>query len=274
MKLRILSSFVGIVLLTLILMQHRTLILNLAVSVLGALMCYEIFCVVKVKKKNSVLVGVSLVFSVLFPFSKINEVVNFKIALTVLYFVTVTLILFKIYSDVRIEKIAFCCGLTVLIQLCLNSVLILKDKLSPYDLYHIILMFVIAWSCDTGAFFTGLKFGKIKLAPIISPKKTVEGVIGGAVISVVGVIIYNCIYLTWFFKGTKFNVAALMLVTVLGIFGAVVGDLLGSLIKRQFETKDFGFIFLGHGGILDRFDSWIYSIFIVFPVLITFPIVS
>ena len=119
--------------------------------------------------------------------------------------------------------------------------------------YYILLPFVIAFLSDTGAYFAGRAFGKHKLAPIISPNKTIEGVIGGVVGAIVGVLIY-CVVLQ---KAFHFEVRYLYVLPygILGSFGAVFGDLCFSAVKRQTGIKDYGNLIPGHGGILDRFDS-------------------
>lgn len=119
--------------------------------------------------------------------------------------------------------------------------------------HFILLPFVIAFLSDTGAYFTGRAFGKHKLAPIISPNKTIEGVVGGAAAAVVGVILY-CLVLQFGFR-FKINYMAVPLYGILGSLGAVFGDLCFSAIKRQTGIKDYGNLIPGHGGILDRFDS-------------------
>lgn len=112
----------------------------------------------------------------------------------------------------------------------------------------------IPWIADTLAYFTGYLFGKHKLCPEISPKKTVEGAIGGVVgTGVVALIVFGCV------KGWTSPLAligvplAAMLLAVVSIFG----DLFASVLKRQFGVKDYGSVFPGHGGIMDRFDSTI-----------------
>ena len=116
-----------------------------------------------------------------------------------------------------------------------------------------------AWMSDTWAYFVGSKFGKHKLAPKISPKKSVEGAIGGvfgnALFCVVTYFIcdYTC------FRNETLNVwvvfAGSIILTVLGM----CGDLSASVIKRNFGEKDFGNIFPGHGGVLDRIDSFLVT---------------
>ncbi len=119
--------------------------------------------------------------------------------------------------------------------------------------YVFVIVFISSCICDIFAYFTGYLFGKHKLIPEISPKKTVEGAIGGTVFAVLGLLLYGFIL----DKVTALDVNYL----VLGAYGLVLavvgqfGDLTASLIKREHGVKDYGKLFPGHGGVLDRFDS-------------------
>ena len=116
------------------------------------------------------------------------------------------------------------------------------------------LVFISAWMSDSFAYFTGRLFGKHKLAPELSPKKTVEGAVGGVVFAVIGCLIYGAIIEL---IDPSLDANYLML-AVIGLAGAVVGqvgDLWASLIKREYGVKDYSRLLPGHGGIMDRFDS-------------------
>jgi phosphatidate cytidylyltransferase len=117
----------------------------------------------------------------------------------------------------------------------------------------VVLLLCATWGGDTGAYFAGRFLGKTPLFPRVSPKKTVEGVLGGVVMSVALAVVVK---LT---MGLAFGWAALVaLAAVLDIAG-VVGDLAESMLKRAFGVKDSGWIMPGHGGILDRVDSLLFS---------------
>lgn len=272
MKIRVASSIFGLLILAVMLFQFKTIFVSFVLSFFGTLMCYEIFCVTHINEKSLTTMFISLIFSICFQFLKINEQLNFKFFAIVLYAVVVVLIALKKHKTIKFETISFCCGFNVLIQLCLNILLIYRDIFKDRSIYYVFLVCLIPWACDTGAYFIGLKFGRNKFAAEISPKKTVEGVIGGILTSCASVIIYDLICAHFF--AYRINVFVSIVVMLVGSFAAVIGDLIGSLIKRQFKTKDFGFIFFGHGGILDRFDSWLFSNFVLFPILTSFQIIS
>ena len=131
-------------------------------------------------------------------------------------------------------------------------------RLRPLGIYFAWIPF-IAWVCDTCAYFAGRAFGRHKLVPVLSPKKTVEGAIGGVIGSViVGAIFGYLLYRNE--TGDIRMVVVLMIITFVGSLIAQLGDLLASGIKRNHNIKDYGNIIPGHGGIMDRFDSVIFVI--------------
>lgn len=117
----------------------------------------------------------------------------------------------------------------------------------------VLLPFLIAFVSDGGAYFIGVFFGKHKMAPIISPKKTWEGFAGGITFTVLGTVIYMLVQQFCF--GMHVNYFFAVIYGIVGSLAGVFGDLCFSLIKRQTGIKDFGNIFPGHGGMYDRFDS-------------------
>lgn len=125
-------------------------------------------------------------------------------------------------------------------------------------IYLIMIPFIAAWVSDTFAYFAGTLIGKHKLIPAISPKKTVEGSVAGIIGAVLGEIIYGLVLII------GLNMKADLL--ILAVFGAVgsctgqIGDLALSYIKRQFGIKDYGNLFMSHGGVLDRFDSALFTL--------------
>jgi phosphatidate cytidylyltransferase len=156
-------------------------------------------------------------------------------------------------SDMKLtfDKTALCLIAGLVLPLLFGSVV--RIHAGEHGRFFILIPFAMAFLSDTGAYFAGMKFGKHKLAPVISPKKTVEGVVGGVAAAMVGMLIY-CVVLQLFFDMQPNYIAALLYGFV-GAFGGVFGDLCFSVIKRQTGIKDYGNLIPGHGGILDRFDS-------------------
>lgn len=149
------------------------------------------------------------------------------------------------------NKAAICLVASTVIPLLFGAIVRLHNHTEGR--FYILIPFVLAFLSDTGAYFAGLKFGKHKLAPAISPKKTVEGVFGGVLGAILGMVIY-CVILQVIFK-FHVNYLYAVIYGVLGSAAGVFGDLCFSVIKRQTGIKDYGNLFPGHGGILDRFDS-------------------
>ncbi|MFM2482457.1 phosphatidate cytidylyltransferase [Celerinatantimonas sp. YJH-8] len=114
----------------------------------------------------------------------------------------------------------------------------------------VLYVFLLVWAADTGAYFTGRKFGRIKMAAQVSPKKTIEGLIGGLVLSML-----VCAVSIFLFKPRISSVAVFAACSLLTTVASVLGDLLESMFKREAGIKDSGSILPGHGGILDRIDS-------------------
>jgi len=138
-------------------------------------------------------------------------------------------------------------------------------------IYYMILPILICVLSDIGAYFCGRAFGKHKLAPVISPKKTIEGAVGGFVITLVVLIIASYFYASA--NGLKLNYISLTLTVMIGVVLGIIGDLSLSCIKRNVGIKDYGKLLPGHGGILDRFDSllpvapFVFFISVIFPIL-------
>jgi phosphatidate cytidylyltransferase len=144
-----------------------------------------------------------------------------------------------------------------------------QSGLSNYNPTIILGFFFLLWTSDTGAYLVGISLGKHRLFPRISPKKSWEGFFGGLVFTLI---------VSWVIS-KYFTVISLtdwvIIALIIGIFG-VLGDLIESLLKRSFDTKDSGNILPGHGGILDRFDSVIFSaplVFLYFQFKLVFPLI-
>lgn len=150
-----------------------------------------------------------------------------------------------------LEKMGSAFFISVVVPVFLSG--LLRIRQGELGIYYIILPFVIAYMSDTFALFAGMFFGKHKLAPTLSPKKTREGAVGGVLGAIVGCLIYGFVMSRFFHLAP--NYAALAVYGLLGSPVAQLGDLSFSYIKRQYGIKDFGKIFPGHGGVLDRFDS-------------------
>lgn len=140
----------------------------------------------------------------------------------------------------------------------------------PLGVYYFGLVFLGSWSCDVFAYFVGRAIGKHKLIPEVSPKKTVEGAIGGVVFTTLFFILYGFII-------NKVNPELAPSYPILALLGFTLsivsqfGDLIASLIKREHGVKDYGKLFPGHGGVMDRFDSILAVAPILLAICVFFP---
>ena len=156
------------------------------------------------------------------------------------------------HVKLQLEKITLCMLAGLLVPFLFSS-LVRIHAVDGTGRYFIMIPFVMAFLSDTGAYFTGKFLGKHKLAPVISPKKTVEGVVGGVLGAIIGMVVYGMVLRYAFGFTVNYFFAAVY--GLIGSLGAVFGDLCFSVIKRQVGIKDYGNLIPGHGGILDRFDS-------------------
>ncbi len=159
-------------------------------------------------------------------------------------------------KSIKIPDIGLLIASSIYIIGAFCSILYIHDHIY-LGKYIYLLTFICSWTTDIFAYFTGRFFGKHKLIPAVSPKKTVEGALGGVVFCVIALVAFGFVIDNYF---DDFGIisANYLVLALSGIFISVVsqiGDLIMSLIKRHYGIKDYGWIFPGHGGILDRFDS-------------------
>jgi len=160
---------------------------------------------------------------------------------------------FPKYCSEQVMAAYFC----VLYAPVLLSFIYLTGKLR-YGVYLVWMILISSWVCDTCAYFTGVAFGKHRMAPVLSPKKSVEGAIGG----IVGSAVIGALFSVLVAKQTAPGEAITVAFAVIAGVGAVlsqIGDLAASAIKRNHGIKDYGSCIPGHGGIMDRFDSVIFT---------------
>jgi len=154
------------------------------------------------------------------------------------------------HVKVRFPMIALCYTAGLIVPFLLSA--LIRILIMKIGRYVILVPFVIAFTNDAGAYFVGMRFGKHKLAPVVSPNKTIEGVAGGLITAMICMLIYALILQIGDFR---VNYGLALLYGLLGGSIGVFGDLCFSVIKRQTGIKDYGNVIPGHGGVLDRFDS-------------------
>ena len=155
------------------------------------------------------------------------------------------------HVKVRFEMIGFCLIAGVVLPYLLSAIVRILDLYSGREMITIPL--ILAFLPDSGAYFIGIRYGKRKLAPTVSPKKSVEGAIAGVITAVLGMVVYAVVMDVTTDRDVSYSLA--LIYGVIGGVADIFGDLFFSAIKRQIGIKDYGNLIPGHGGVLDRFDS-------------------
>ena len=258
MRKRIISGVTGALFAILVLFfgQSHPALINLITALISVLAVNEMFAVMEISK-IWILSVPSLIFSAFLP------AFGYDIYWYVLWYVY-SLWIFSamiLKPSLTLKQVFMCYATTLLISVSLSCMILLRDFGKEYGCFFVLLALCIAWLSDTGAYFCGKFFGRNKLCPDISPKKTVEGFFGGVSVSVLSTLFAAAVFDLFIFAGTvQINYVRITIMALIGSLISVLGDLCFSAIKRKCGVKDFGSLMPGHGGILDRFDSVIFVI--------------
>lgn len=257
MKTRVLTAIVMVALMVPFFVWSGTVAFPVLMALLGAVGAYEMQSCIGVKKQYlsvipAVLVGMGLPFLARY----VSDGIFGYIFLISFGIITYMLIL-SVFSGKKytVENAALSAVTSVYISFGFCAMVLLRDL--RFGGYIFLLPFVISWITDTFAYFSGMLFGKHKLIPEVSPKKTVEGAVGGTLFAVLFSLLYG--FIVGKISGAAPNYPAIAIVALAVSILSQCGDLVMSLIKRRFGIKDYGKLFPGHGGVLDRFDSIIVS---------------
>lgn len=229
------------------------------IAIITAIACYEILNNTGIIKQKIAIIGACIygvisVFAHLGYTQKLWSGLNNEL-LTVIYAVFIVVIALTYNKDFGLGCIAASLSFPIIISYSFSSLASLY--LREDGVFYLLLLLNFSSICDTGAYFTGVLIGKHKLCPTISPKKTIEGAVGGIVWSLI------CSVILCFAFAKTGDILALLIATVPFCIIGMCGDLFASVIKRSVDLKDYGNLIPGHGGILDRFDS----ILLIAPVL-------
>ncbi len=273
MKIRVITGLLAAMLGIGLLVILQSVVPMLLLIPVVAIASYEILHTAKVK--NKLIIGLSLLCSAAMPLILSYDLLaRSGVSLSVFlvgYCIAMLLCMLVGYEKTRFEHVAIALYASLFIPFALSSVLLVRHIHLDYpsyfqpahSLFFVLIAMTSAWISDTAAFFVGSKFGKHKLAPRISPKKSVEGAVGAVVFNVIinTIIFLICDANYFYIHSVKLwmVIAASLVLSVL----SMTGDLSASVIKRNFNQKDFGNLIPGHGGIMDRFDSFSF----VMPVL-------
>lgn len=255
LKKRVISAIIGILLLILLVFSG-SLPFFLTVSIITIFGMKEFAKMLEIDSKPLLFILSSAAVLIVFNSYLISNDFNYLPYGIILFFIILSLYLFHLYNyeeKTFFRNISYQLFAVIYVGGGLSFAVFLRDlSKGPFsDTMAIWLVLIATWLTDTSAYFIGKKFGKKAMAPVISPNKTVAGAYGGIGVTVLFITgaalslgIFNIYYLIFAFL---FPVIAIM------------GDLFESCIKRNFNIKDTGIIIPGHGGVLDRFDSFIFT---------------
>lgn len=229
------------------------------VSVVGV---YELYRVFHLEKGILGVTGYIAVFLYYFGLKAVGPLVGAEIFLFSMVFL-VLLLAFYVFSFPKYQADQVMAIFFGVFYVAVMLSCIYLTRMLPNGKYLVWLIFLCSWGCDTCAYCVGVLIGKHKMAPVLSPKKSIEGAVGG----VVGAALLTLLYGVAFRKSMGNSDLDLLIMAAISAVGALismVGDLAASAIKRNYQVKDYGTLIPGHGGILDRFDSVIFTAPIVY----------
>lgn len=244
--------------------------LNIVIALVSAVCVNEIVTALGLSKKYILSIP-SIIFAVLLP------LMHGRVEQGLIYF-AYTIVLFSAmifcHKFVTFREVGVIFSMTLLIPTALETLLNLRRLGGDHGMFYVMVAIFSAWIADTGAYFAGSFWGKHKLCPEISPKKTIEGVIGGVVLNTIAMILFGYVFhALWYQYKVDISYLTLVIIGTVGSGLSVIGDLSFSMIKRSCHIKDFGQAIPGHGGILDRFDSVIFVAPFVYFLVYYMPIV-
>ncbi len=253
MKVRLISAAVLLPVLLIVILALPTIVTAVLLALAAAVAAYELLYQTELVRHTR-LVIYSMVTAALVPVWCWSGIDQAWIMLLVLAFSCALFgEMMRSHIKLRFETVALCLVAGLFIPYLFSGLVRILVMEEGRKLIFVPL--ILAFIPDSGAYFAGMYFGRHKLAPVISPKKTVEGAIGGCVTAILGMLLYTLIMQLAF--SCQVNYAFALIYGIVGSLGDIFGDLMFSVIKRQTGIKDYGRLIPGHGGILDRFDSMI-----------------
>lgn len=254
MRKRIISAVIGIsaIIAVIVLSLWLPISIDIFLSCACALAVYEFVKAIKTIGLYQISV-LSIAFSFLYP------MLAFYGAGTIICYVYTGLMLAMMvffHSKILFKNFAYTYSMTLIITLSLSCVIQMKDADPAHSTFYFVMSLALPWLADAGGYFVGSFFGKHKLCPNISPKKTVEGAIGGVVVCILATLGFALVFDLWIYGDkVSVNYINMAIIAAAGSILSILGDLSFSVIKRSYKVKDYGDIIPGHGGILDRVDS-------------------
>lgn len=268
MKIRTIASFALLPFVIIIALFAPKIITALCLGAMCSIAAYEMLYTTKLMRNPRMLLYTMVVAFLVAIWSFLGSVTVLAAVLAFVFFVMVFAEIMLSGMKISYTRACLCftSGLLLPYMLCA----IVRILMRPDGRFFILVPFAVAFISDAFAYLIGMKLGKHKLSPVISPNKSIEGVAGGVTVTIIGMVIYGLVL--QFAFGFKVNYFFAVIYAVFGSAAGVFGDLCFSIIKRQTGIKDYGKIIPGHGGILDRFDSMILVAPLMEALLFLLPI--
>ncbi|NLX93361.1 MAG: phosphatidate cytidylyltransferase [Clostridiales bacterium] len=276
MKQRLITGLLWGSLAVLTMIKIYTPMMGIIIAIFSMIAVHEIEKAANVK--NVPIIALSIIFAGVLPFAtEYDLLVKFNIPLApvmIAYTIILLSLMLAKFETTRFEHVAVVLVASVCVPWALSTFMLLRDvyklypdKFLPSQAFYLFFLAIsCAWATDMFAYFVGSKYGKHKMSPKISPKKSIEGAVGGIILTIFFNLISLYIFSTFVYKTFIMSYWLLIPISIaLSIIG-MLGDLSASVIKRNYGVKDFGSIMKGHGGIMDRFDSCVF----IFPSLYGF----
>ena len=260
-------------------------------TVIGAIVCVMVAVEINkaIKLKNKPMFALSLVVAALVPVYYVyGHLLNgfalnlSPVYLIVIYILALFILMLTGYENTKFSDVGMVLLGSLGLPLAVTILLYLRDidkhfpeqnYTTEHGLFLILFAMFCAWMSDAFAYFGGRFFGKHKLAPKISPKKTIEGVISGALGCILANVILYAVFDNLVFAEPHNNYLAIIIMSIpLSLIG-VCGDLTFSALKRNYEIKDFSNLVPGHGGVMDRFDSEVFVLVALYAIINIFGVV-
>ncbi|WP_425447471.1 phosphatidate cytidylyltransferase [Dethiothermospora halolimnae] len=246
---RIISGIIGLLILIIIVTKGGTF-LNIGVLLISLIGLYEINGVLSKYKNEKLFMGFNYLLALaFFLIVSIDRIELTQLILFVYFISVISMLVFR--ENTTVLDVASTIFSGIYVVFFIYHIAFINDSKLIW------LIFIIAFGTDTFAYFIGVNFGKRKLCPNLSPKKSIEGSIAG----IIGSLVLTIIFVNYFNLG---NILKFSLLSIICSIMSQVGDLTASRIKRLAEVKDYGNIMPGHGGIIDRFDSILFTAPIVY----------
>ena len=263
-KTRLLSGIVLVILALIVIISGGVVTRGalLSISLIGMFELYRVF-----QLEKTTLAIVAYAMAVLFYLDQMLMIVVEPMMLVMLFLIILMFVYVFTYPKYEAKDVMAIFFGMFYVAVMLSYVF--QIRMLDNGVYLAFLIFICSWGCDTCAYCVGVLFGKHKMAPVLSPKKSIEGAVGGVAGTALLAVIYCSVFKAQMGLDSR-SIAILAVISAIAGLISMVGDLTASAIKRNYDIKDYGTLIPGHGGIMDRFDSMMITAPIIYYLAVSF----